>query len=108
MAAAEGETWGLLQASKWAILSNLSMVIFEMDCRQVVDDIYNEKSDVSEYGCLLEECRTILFFQNNYKVVFARRQTNGSVHALTRTSISYAPRTIFHSAPICFWNIIMK
>jgi len=75
MAASEGEAWGLLQTLKWLMSMDLDCVIIEMDCKRVVDDLHNSKLDRSEYGSIISQCRTLLSFKNNYKVVFTRRQS---------------------------------
>lgn len=97
MTAAEGEAWSLLQALRWASFSNLNFVIFEVDCKKVVDDIHT----ANKYGSILDECRIILSLYNNYKVVFTTRHANGSAHALAKASTTYAPRTTFYSVHFC-------
>lgn len=51
MTAVEGEAWGLLQSLKWLVSMNLEFI--ELESKQVVTDIYNVKTDLSEYGSLL-------------------------------------------------------
>lgn len=106
MTPAEGEAWGLLQGLKWAVYSSYDLVHFELDCKQVVEDVQQTTSDSTEYGCILKECRAILSLKNNYKVVFARRQANGSAHALAKASTLHATRNVFRSVPSCIWNIV--
>lgn len=48
MTAVEGEAWGLLQSLKWLVSMNLEFI--ELESKQVVTDIYNVKTDLSEYG----------------------------------------------------------
>jgi hypothetical protein len=78
----EGEAWGLLQTLNWLVSMDLE--------------------------CIISQCRTPLSFKNNYKVVFTRRQANGSVHALAQASINYAIHNTFTRIPHCIWNIIMN
>ncbi|MCH99218.1 hypothetical protein A2U01_0020229 [Trifolium medium] len=39
MTPAEGEAWGLQQAMIWMKMLGYHKVIFEMDCKMVVDDV---------------------------------------------------------------------
>jgi hypothetical protein len=59
-------------------------VIFELDCKMVVDDVHTDKPNRSEYGSLIVNCRTLLSSYPDYVVVFARRQANDRVHVLAR------------------------
>jgi len=79
---AEGEAWGLLQGINWIVMMGYRKVIFELDCKTVVDHEYKENLDCSEYGLLLHECRILLKSHNDYDVAFAKRQANRSAHAL--------------------------
>jgi hypothetical protein len=80
---------------------DLDCVIIEMDCKRVEDDLHHSKLDRSECGSIISQCRTLLSFKNNYKVVFTRQQANGSAHALSQASINYAIRKTFTSIPHC-------
>lgn len=64
----------LLQALRWGIDLGLKKVIFEMDCKIVVDKVNSCGGNSSELGSILEECKELL--ATNYpffSVVFARR-----------------------------------
>jgi hypothetical protein len=41
----------------------------------------------------------IVTIYNDFIVVFTRRQTNGSAHALARTTLSYSSRNTFDIIP---------
>ncbi|CAH9092223.1 unnamed protein product [Cuscuta epithymum] len=107
MSPAEAEAWSLREALKWMQETEYTRVIFESDCKQLVDDIYNAHKDRSEYGSLVHDCRNIVGSNNDFCVVFARRQANSSAHALARASTSYASCTIFLSVPYCIENIVI-
>jgi hypothetical protein len=66
------DAWALLNALHWIIVDGLQNVIFEIDCKQVVDEVSHGKIIRSEYGSIIEDCRTILSCQNNFQVVFTR------------------------------------
>lgn len=71
---AEGEALGLLHAIQWVTTLHLDQVIFESDCKVVVDRINQPRSDHSELGTILKECKTILSHHLNFSVVFASRK----------------------------------
>jgi len=104
----EAEAWGFLQGINWIVMKGYRNVIFELDCKTVVDDVYKKKIDCSEYGLLLHECRTLLRCHNNYDVVYVGRQGNGSVYALAHAAISHAYRSYFDVILNCIATIIMN
>lgn len=54
---------------------HLSNVIFEMDCKTVVDDRNFTRNDASEYGTMILECKNnLLNFSQHSNVVFVKRQ----------------------------------
>jgi hypothetical protein len=83
-------------------------VIFELDCKIVVDDVNKMSINQLEYGSIIQNCRTLLHHYNDFIVVFARRQTNGSAHALPRTTLSHASRSTFNVIPNCIAIIVMN
>jgi len=74
----------------------------------VVDDVHNSKMNLSEYGSIIQNCRTLLDHYNNFVVVFTRRQANGSTHALAREALSHASRSAFDVISFCIATIIMN
>jgi hypothetical protein len=54
----------------------------------VVDDVHNIKPNASEYGLLIDECRTLLLNYSDFIIAFTRRQTNGSAHALAQAALT--------------------
>jgi hypothetical protein len=50
----------------------------------------------------------IVTIYNDFIVVFTRRQTNGSAHALARTTLSHISRNILDVIPNCTTTIIMN
>jgi hypothetical protein len=108
MTIAEGEAWGLYQGIQWISSLGYHNVIFELDCKMVVDDVHNSKMNLSEYGSIIQNCRTLLDHYNDFVVVFTRRQANGSAHALAREALSHASRSTFDVIPFCIATIIMN
>jgi hypothetical protein len=48
----EGKNWGLYKELEWIALLGYSGVIFELDCKMVVDDVHKLKPNYFEYGSL--------------------------------------------------------
>jgi hypothetical protein len=110
MTIAEGEAWGLYQCIKWITSSGYDhKVVFELDCKMVVDDIHNNYPNHSEYGSIIQDCKNIYLISNNdFVVVFTRRQSNGSAHALALAALSHASRGTFDVIPNCIATIIIN
>ena len=106
--AAEAEAWGLCKGIEWIAQLGYNKVIFEMDCKMVVDDVHKYKPNRSEYGSIIRNCRTLLSNYSDFVVGFARRQANGSAHALAKAALSHASRITFNFIPHCITNIIMN
>jgi hypothetical protein len=62
----------------------------------------------SEYGSIIQNCRTLLHHYNDFIVVFDRRQANSSAHALARTTLSHAFRNTFNVIPNYIATIVMN
>jgi ribonuclease HI len=77
MTPAEAEAWALQQGIMWMAMLGYRNVIFELDCKTVVDDINSSKDNHSEYGLLIDDCKSMLSIHRNYVVAFTRRQANG-------------------------------
>ncbi|RHN45227.1 putative ribonuclease H-like domain-containing protein [Medicago truncatula] len=105
---AEGEAWGLYEGIQWISSLRYHNVIFKLDCKMVVDDVHNGKMNLSEYGSIVQNCRTLLDHYNDFVVVFTRRQGNGSAHALAREVLSHVSRSTFDVIPFCIATIIMN
>jgi len=102
---AESEAFRLHQGLKWITPLGHHIVIFESDCKMLVDDVHFNKVNHSEYGLIVKSCRNLLQNFNNHEVVFTRLQANGNAHALARATLSYAPRNVFDVIPRCIVTI---
>ncbi|CAH9116647.1 unnamed protein product [Cuscuta epithymum] len=96
----EAEAWALRQAMTWMITKRYIRVIFESDCKRLVDDIRADRDIHLEYGSLVDDCRLLLKSNNEFQVVFTRRQANNSAHALARVSINHASPKEFFFIPL--------
>ena len=83
-------------------------VIFEMDCKRVVDDVHNTEINLSKYGSSIQNCRILFDHNNDFVVVFIRRQANGSAHALAREVLFHASCNTFDVILFCIPTIIMN
>lgn len=102
----DGEAQGLLMALRW--MRDLGIVIFEMDCKHVVDCIHRPVEDRSEFDALVLASRAILLSHPDFKVQFAWRQANGVAHALARVATVNACNRTFSSIPPCIVDIIVN
>jgi ribonuclease HI len=109
MTPTKAEAWALQHGILWMAMLGYRKVIFEFDCKTVVDDINSSKDNHPAYGLLIVESKSMLSTHSNYVVTFTMRQTYGSAHALTRTALSHAsPHTTFDYISNCIAILIMN
>ncbi|XP_058747206.1 uncharacterized protein LOC131620218 [Vicia villosa] len=104
-----GEAIGLLTTIKWVINLGFDNMDFELDAKQVVDDVNSVKPNDSDFGAIVDDCKRLitLFFRNSH-VKFVRRQANEVPHALARVAPSLASFHNFTDIPTCIQNIIIN
>lgn len=66
----------------------IDSMIFELDCKRVVDAVHSSQGDISEFGSIIDDCRVLLSSNPNFKVKFVWRQVNMVVHILVRVAIN--------------------
>lgn len=95
------------ELSQWIIHM---LYVLDIDCKRVVYEMFNNKSNYTEHRSLVLERRSLLrYLHNNYQVVLTRWSANDSAHSLARTYISYAHRIIFLTFLIVFSSLsLMK
>ena len=81
-----------VEALHWIIQFQLGNIIVETDCKNVVDAFHSHKVNLSEFGCLIADCRRLAPFVENLTLSFAKRQANSAAHALVMA-------TQFHASP---------
>ncbi|RHN79799.1 hypothetical protein MtrunA17_Chr1g0181271 [Medicago truncatula] len=82
---------------------------FELDSKITRDAFHSRKTDVSEFGSIIDACRDL--FSNSFtnsRVEFIRRQANAAVHALAREATSLASPHIYYEIPLCIETIIIN
>nr|ABN05766.1 Polynucleotidyl transferase, Ribonuclease H fold [Medicago truncatula]ABN08743.1 Polynucleotidyl transferase, Ribonuclease H fold [Medicago truncatula] len=95
----EPEALGLFEAINIAINCHMSSVIFESNCRLLVDTINSNSTSNNEFGDIISRCKDLLSSRNNFIVNYVRRQTNKVVHNIVKASLSHLSLHIFHEVP---------
>jgi ribonuclease HI len=103
---AEAEASGVLEALQWLRQEQLSNVQIETDCLQVVQAIHNKSRNNTEFGVVIELCRSLLYLIPNCKVSHVRRQANRVAHDLAQATRFYVGPQIFDYCPPCIETII--
>jgi hypothetical protein len=104
-----GEALGLLSALEWVHLLNLGHVDFELDAKRVVDSFKSQNSDATEFGNVINSCKTL--FSNLYEnssVEFVRRQANEVAHNLAKAALLSASSQLLVTIPHCIEHILIN
>ncbi|XVE83011.1 hypothetical protein DITRI_Ditri16bG0052100 [Diplodiscus trichospermus] len=76
----------------------LKNVKFEVDAKLVADSICMPGVDRTEFGLMVELCRSVLVQEPKYSVGFMKGQANEAAHLLARESC-------FHACPIVSFDM---
>jgi hypothetical protein len=104
----EAETLGLYEAIKFAIAQNMSSVIFESDCKIIVDIVNSPQVPNNEISDILARFKDLLLSRNSYIVSHVRRQANKVSHTLTRAFLSHPNPFICHDVPSNLCSLIIN
>lgn len=99
------EAWGLLQAMKWISDLQLWKVIFEVDCKVVIDGISQGCRGLLYFRYIISKYKAYLSQFPNTLVSFAKRQAKHVAHSFARSSQFYAS---CHNVPSCISCIILN
>jgi len=100
---------GLLTAMQWVKDLHLLNMDFEMDSKTVVDSVYGESNDVSNYMAIINDCRHMLATDlANSDLNFIRRQANGAAHSLAKEGSSNPSFHIYYNIPSCISDILIN
>ena len=69
----EAEALGLREAARWLLELRVSNVIVELDAKGVYDVFYSKTLDRSEFGMLIQDCRS-LFLDQSFTLYHVKRQ----------------------------------
>jgi hypothetical protein len=102
-----GEALGLLSALEWVHELQLGPIDFELDAKRVVDRFLSTNNDVTEFGSIINNCRTLfgLYYENS-SVEFVRRQANEVAHVLSKAVTLSASFQILVTIPDCIEHIL--
>lgn len=76
-------------------------IIFESDSQVVVQTIHANKGGTSEFSLIIFCIKNLLVCNFNFKVKFAKHQTNMVAHFLAKADNSWFMRHVFHLIPPC-------
>jgi hypothetical protein len=76
----EAEAIGLRDAISWLGRLDLSRVLIELDCKLVINSIFDRNTNQAEFGSIISDCQVLLQQHPNFKISFARRQANFVAH----------------------------
>ena len=105
----EGEAIGLKEALSWVKGLGYQKVMFELDAKSVVDAVNFDlcRTDVSEFGSIIQQCIYMLDQAQNFHVCYVWRQANKIAHVLARASYSYASPTVWYEPPDCIGALLI-
>jgi hypothetical protein len=84
-------------------------VDFVVESKTTNDAFHSNRSDVSEFGHIISECKRLFISQfTNSRVEFNRRQTNEVAHALAGEAALLASPTMYFHISDCINDIIIN
>jgi len=104
----EVEAWGLLEAIKFVVAKDMSSVIFESDCKVIVDIVNSSHLPQNELGDILSNCKELLYNHTSFLVNHVRRQANEVAHSITRASLSKPCRHVFYDVSSHLYSLIFN
>jgi len=84
-------------------------VDFETDSKLTVDVFLSDRNDSSDFGCIINSCRSLFssLFSNS-RVEFVRRQANVVAHALAKDATLLASHAVYYDIPNCIESLIIN
>jgi ribonuclease HI len=104
----EAEALGLFGAINIAINCDMPFVIFESDCRLLVDAINSNSAPNNEFKVIISRCKDILSSRNNFIASYVKRQVNRVIHNIARTSLPHPSPHIFHDVPSTLYPLFFN
>ena len=104
-----GESLGLFHALQWMNDMKFDNIDFVVDSETTTDAFHSRRTDISEFGNIIDTCRNLFATSfTNSRVEFSRRQANAAAHALAREVTSLASPIIYYVIPCCIETIIIN
>lgn len=105
---AEAEAWGLFEAMKFALANDMSSVIFESDCKVIVDLVNSHQVPQNEIGDIISNCKNLLSSHTGFVVNHVRRQGNKVAHSFARASLSHPSPNFLYDVPDYLYSLIIN
>lgn len=106
---AVGEAMRLLSSIKWVHELDYDNVDFELDTKNVVDNVKKILLNNTDCGAItLEYKRVLAYLFRNSHVEFIRRQINEVTHVLVGTTTSFTNFQFFIDVPTCILYLIIN
>ncbi|PNX90774.1 60S ribosomal protein l23, partial [Trifolium pratense] len=107
---AEAEAKGLLAVLQWLHDSDrlTRTIVIETDCLQVVQALRSRQKNNTEFGAIIECCRSLVNLYENCDISYVRRQANRVAHDLAQASRFIANLQVLNSCPSCIESTIMN
>ena len=83
----------------WKAGLGFDKIIFELDCKSVVDQTYSQHNSITEGGVLIQKIRNTLKADVDYRVSFVSRKCYMAADAMARSSIENPVSHIFQFIP---------
>ncbi|CAN1130761.1 Putative ribonuclease H protein At1g65750 [Linum perenne] len=103
----EAEARAIIEALSWMEQEGYTDAVIESDAKLVVDAIRGSNFDSTEFGDLVEGCRSILARNLGFVVEFIKRDGNGVTHALAKHSITTSEPYIGEETPVWMNNFVL-
>ncbi|XP_058768333.1 uncharacterized protein LOC131642063 [Vicia villosa] len=101
------EAMGILSSIKWVHALGYDSVDFELDAKNIVDNVNRSHPNNTDFGAITFECKLLLVsLSRNFHVKFIRRQANEVAHVLARAATCFDSFQVFTDVPICIHFLI--
>lgn len=84
----------------------MSNIIFETDAKLVFDAISSTKFDFSEFGFIINFCKTIINQEQTYSVSHVKRQANTTTHTAAKASCFIASPFLWFDPPSFMLSVL--
>jgi hypothetical protein len=70
--------------------------VIESDCLQAIQAIHLKQRNNTEFGAIIDRCRSLLFLHENCSIGYIIRQVNRVAHDLAQASRFYVNPQVFN------------
>jgi ribonuclease HI len=104
----EAEALGVLETLRWLQREHMTNVQLETDCLQVIQALHSKNRNNTEFGIVINLCRTLLNSNLNCQASHVRRQANRVAYSLAQATRLSASPQVFNHCPPCIETIIIN